>query len=270
MENETDFFKLLRDLEIPIKPEPERYPVANIADFLITTDSVVAIATVVTDNTMRRIVIDWGDGETDTLNYRPGRDIPTVFDEDDPLPPGTYKFRHAYEVSEDGRPFEYFVLLRVDDRDGGVDFRIIKVTLTPRYKVTNYRTTVRLLSRCDPIGESTSEFDIDQIVDGAIVNRWHWEPSNSFFGESQRFRLEGSGVARELTVADGFVDVRLVLTETDLFFDEHLVVNESISATQESERIERTVSSGGCKVLVRYDREVQLIVPLPSGGPVFA
>jgi hypothetical protein len=269
MDNERDLVELLNNLEIPIQPQPVYPTPANIAGFSVDTDSVVATATVLTDATMRRIMIDWGDGEIDTLTSRPGVPLPPVFGEDDPLPPGTYKFRHAYEVSEDGKPFEYFVLLRVDDKNGGVDFRILKITLTPRYKVTNFRTTVRLVSRCDPIGESTSEFDIDQIVDGETVHRWHWEPSNSFFGESQRFRLEGSGVTRELTVEDGVVDVRLVLTETDLFFDERLMLSQSLSATQESERIERTVSDGSCKVLVRYDREVKLIVPLPSGGPVF-
>jgi hypothetical protein len=198
--------------------------------------------------------------------------VAPVFGEDDPLPSGTYEFHHAYEAPEDGAPFEYFVLARVEDRDGGVDFRIARITLTPRYRVTNYRTTVRLSSRCDAFYENENTFDIYQIVDGQTVRQWSWNPSNNFFGESQRFRLEGSGISRELTVEDGYVDVRLELIERDLWFDDHLMITQSLRAMLESERIERTISdqSNDCRVIVRWDREVQLIVPLPSGGPVFA
>jgi hypothetical protein len=269
--SEANIVDLLSNLEIPIEPQPESYTVENIVNFSIATDSVVAIATVITDDTMRRIVIDWGDGETDTLNYRPGVPINPVFGEDDPLPPGTYQFSHAYDVSEDRKPFDHFVLLRVDDRNGGVDFRIIKITLIPRYRVTNYRTTVRLLGPCDGPFESTSEFDITQLVDGEIVNQWHWEPSNNFFAEAARFRLEGSIVTRELTVEDGAIGVYLDFVERDpLSDDDFSAASQHLSATYESERVERTLGSGDCRILVRYDREVSLIARLPFGTPVFA
>jgi hypothetical protein len=140
MENETGVIELLGNLEIPIESQPKGYAVARIVDFSITTDSVVATATILTDNTMSRIVVDWGDGEVDTLTYKPGELAPaaSLFGEDDPLPPGTYRFSHAYDEPEDKQPFEYIVLVRVEDKDGSVDFRVARITLTPRYRVTNY------------------------------------------------------------------------------------------------------------------------------------
>lgn len=259
-----DLLSQLADLEVSVRPKPEKNIRANIVDFSIETNSVVATATVRTDDTMKRILVDWGDGNTNTLNARPGIHLP--FPGEDPLPPGTYRFHHAYAEPEDRQPFDYFVLVRVEDK-AGVDFRIRQIRLTPRYRVTNYRTRVRLAARCDSIFESTNEFDITQLVDGVPVNQWRWEPSNNFFGESQFFRLENSGVTRELTLADGFVSVVLELIERDPFFDEHLTLNQGLSATQNSERVERTIADGGCKVIAQYDREVQLILPLPSPGP---
>lgn len=82
-------------------PEPKVEVAANIAGFSVTTDSVVATATVSTDGTMSRIVVDWGDGKTDTLRHRPGIEVTPVAGGDEPLPPGTYRFRHAYAEPED-------------------------------------------------------------------------------------------------------------------------------------------------------------------------
>ncbi len=265
-----ELLRRLGNLEQSVMPKHTKNIQANINDFSITTDSVVVTATVVTDETMKRIVIDWGDGNTDALKARPG--VPLAVGLSEPLPQGTYRFSHAYAVSEDRNPFDYFVLLRVEDNTGGVDFRIRKITLTPRYRVTHYRTSVRLLSPCDFITENSNKFSITQLVEGEPVNQWLWEPSNNFFGESQFFRLEGSGVTRELTLADGAIDVSLVLIEEDFIFDDYLSLREQLRATQENELVERTIteSGGGCSVLARYHREVTLIVPLPPNtGPTF-
>lgn len=262
-ESFAELLQRLGGLEVSLDPVATNTIHANIVDFSVTTDSVVATATVVTDDTMRRIFVDWGDGNTDVLNIRP--DLPTFNQHD--LPAGTYQLSHAYEEPEDRNPFDALVLVRVEDNSGGVDFRVRDITLTPRYRVTNYRTSVRLLSRCDSFFESSNEFVITQLVDGEPVKQWEWEPSNNFFGESQFFRLESSGISRELTLADGFVSVRLEFVEKDPFFDDHLTLSQAMRADQESELIERTISTGGCQVLARYDREVSLIVPLPSTGP---
>ena len=70
----------------------------------------------------------------------------------------------------------------------------------------------------------------------------------------------------ELTIADGIVNVRLELIETDLTFDEHNTVSQIFGAAQNSERIKQR-TFGDCEVFAQWDRDVQLIVPLPSQGP---
>ena len=52
---------------------PRKNIAHNISSFKITTDSIVAKATVVTDTTTKRINIDWGDGQNDTIYLVPGR-----------------------------------------------------------------------------------------------------------------------------------------------------------------------------------------------------
>jgi hypothetical protein len=159
------------------------------------------------------------------------------------------------------------------DWDGGEELNIVRVEITPRYLCTNYRTRVRLTGRCDPIWESTSEFDITLFVDGNDVHDWHWEPSNNFFGESQFFLLEDSQVSRELTVADGSVPVSFLFRETDPGgSDAILHYSPNLSATNDSARISDKVTEesagffGICDLIARFDREVTLIVPLPDSG----
>lgn len=264
-------------LAIPIKPTKAKRAVARIVESFITTDSVVASATIVTDNTTRRIEVDWGDGKNDVINHRPGllmRNLPV--NGDDPLPSGTYQVHHIYDVSEDGRPFDHSVLLRVDDRNGGVDFRIHKITITPRYKVTHYPMTVRLKHGCDPAHESENEFNIQQTVSGNLqANQWDWYPSNNFFGTSQSFRLEGSGVTREferppIGEGGGSQAISFEFTEKDWIWDDLIRIYLFIGLDHRgyegyfSERIEDEAYGDGCTIIYSYSKEMELIVPLPT------
>jgi len=273
--------------EVPIPLEPTRggTSVARLVDVSISTDSVVATVTIVTDEPPRRIEVDWGDGDEDVVNHRPGSLVRDAADfVDEPLPEGTYQLHHAYEAPADGLPFEHTLLLRVDDVDGGVDFEIHPITLTPRYRITHYPMTVRLAGPCDPAFQSTSELDVQQVVGGDLVNEWHWEPSNNFFGESQRFRLEGSGLRREFEVPQevgdvGSETVYFELTETDPDWDDkgtigaHLTLDSRGYEGYFGDSIEGEVHLadpvfGGCNVVYRYDTEMELLVPLPRSDRV--
>lgn len=270
-------------LAIPLEPAEEMRPVAKIVDSSLATDSVVATATVVTDSTTRRIEVDWGDGEKDVVNERPGtltKDRPV--NTSNPLPDGTYQLSHAYEVSKDGRPFEHTVLLRVDDTDGGVDFDVHRITLTPRYKVTNYPVTVRLKHGCDSQLESQNEFEIQQTVGGEVVNQWPWNPSNNFFGASQSFLLPGSGVTREFerppqSQGGGSESVTFEFVENDPLWDDVVRFRSKFGLDSRgyegyfTERIEGEASGDGCTILYSYSTEMELLVPLPDGdGAVFS
>jgi hypothetical protein len=83
------------------------------------------------------------------------------------------------------------------------------------------------------------------------------------------FVLEGSIVSRELTVADGSFPVRLEIVEDDPIYDETFdTIYQDLSATLDSGKVEVTADANdvSCQIRYRYDREVTLIVPMPSYG----
>jgi len=260
--DQPDGFKWSTHPPVLLKPRPTRPQAANIAECSIATNSVVATATVRTDGTMRRIVVQWGDGTVNTLRNRPGIDAAIGQNQ---LPAGTYKLHHAYAAPEDRKPFDQIVVIRVEDVSGGVDFCLNRITLTPRYRVTQYRIRLNLESRCDSVFENTSEFDVRLFVDQELVNTWRWEPAQSILPGTP-FVLEGSLISRELTAADGSVPVFLELTELDPVFDDHLSASMSLSAFDVSASISFETQGDGCTVRFSYDKEVTLIAPLPSYG----
>jgi len=159
---------------------------------------------------------------------------------------------------------------------GGLDMGMATITLTPRYRVTNDRITISLASGCDSIFESENEFRIVLTVadpSTRIINEWRWNPiqiggtSGAIGSLEIPFVLEGSIVSRELTVADGPFQVLLNVLEEDPFSDDFLgSLDLSLSATQDSGTVEGELGEGSCKVKYRYDKEVTLVVPLPSFG----
>lgn len=261
--NQPDAHGWSRHPAVPLRPVPARQKAANIVQCTVATDSVVATVTVKTGGTMRRIVVQWGDGAVNTLRNRPG--VEFAIGQQHLLPQGTYKLSHAYEAPQDRKPFQQITLVRVEDVSGGVDFCINPITLTPRYSVVHYRTRLNLESQCDSAFESRSEFDIRLFVDQELVNTWRWEPGQSIVPEIP-FVLEGSIFRRELTVADGVLSAHLELTETDPLFDDHLSAWMILSAMDVSGSISQVIEGDGCKVRYSYDKEVTLIRPLPSYG----
>jgi hypothetical protein len=238
-------------------------------DFDIVTDSVVATATIKTGKEMRRIVVDWGDDVRDTVDHRPGVPAPPATPGANPLPPGTYELSHAYEEPDDRRPFEQLVVLRVDG-GGESDFRFANIVLTPRYRVTAYPLIVAATGPCDPGWFGSVTFEITQLIDGRAVRQWEWETSNNIFTQVGGFRLEGSQVSRELTIADPYVPVRFHFVDYDDWsFDDELIVSYSMYASQESESVQLHDEIGGlfnsCGIRANFDREVALIARLPQG-----
>jgi hypothetical protein len=256
-----------------VKPQAIPPKAANIAECTVTTDSVVATATVRVPGTMRRIVAQWGDGSVDTLHSTPG--VPVVVGSQPQLPPGTYQLAHAYQAPEDRNAFSHIVLIQVTDVSGGVDYCISPITLTPRYRVTNYRTRLSPGNGCDSAPESRSEFEATMHVDADITAFWQWvalEPGITGLVGDDWYVLEGSVISRELTIADGPVSVFLNVVEKDPVFDDVLPsIGQDLRASYESGPVQGSVSGGGvigspCTVHYRYDRQVTLLVPLPPAG----
>jgi hypothetical protein len=258
-----------------VDPRPVHH---SLDEFEVTTDSVVAKVRVATTQSTRRVFIDWGDDTNDSLWTLPGR-LPVRHGPAEPLPQGTFEFFHAYALPEDRWPFDRTLLLHVESVGGSDDIRLKTVHLVPRFRVTHYRTYVRLLGPCDLAG-STSELRIEQSVGGNAHGAWEWEPSNNFFSEGQYHVLDGSQLAVEVTTETNPnepeytepVVVRFDITEKDPGPDQHGSYSATIASynlgQSETVQVDRSVAKfvGSCKVRLRYDREVALIAELPSAG----
>lgn len=240
----------------------------------ITTDSVVAKLNIITNKATRRIYVDWGDLESDTLTILPGvnTNLSITPGESDPLPDGTYEIFHAYQEPENRQSFERHVTVRIEDNSGNIDQRSKTITLIPKYRMTVYRASVRLLNACD-FGGSTSEFEITQHIQGEEVGRWEWKPSNNFFSESQFFLLPESQFSRVYESGGEIIYYSYDFREKDGFLnaDDKGRHSGSLGFQTESGQVESDVIVtdpvfGGCKARIRYDIGVNLIRPLPSIG----
>lgn len=230
-------------------------------DFFVTTDSVVATATVITDTASSRIIISWGDGDADVLRLPPGSlNLGQAIT--NPLPKGTYQFTHVYAESEDRMPFEETVELFSDD---SADTRLDVITLTPRYLVNHFVASMYVTGDDGFTGGRFHEFTIVQSINGQDVMQWKKRPSAGFSGI--RYQLPRSQVAREMTMADRPFPVTFHFTEYDLIWDDHYTVGASLHPSRETDGWIDT-STGG--VGLRYYRQVRLIRTRPDGGPVFS
>jgi len=256
-------------LAVSVKPEPSPTLVANIKEWDIETDSVVATATIKLDAPMRRIVVRGGMERSMRFGIH-----------QEPKQRSASRIRCRQTLTNLVMPIVRLIVIRLIgpcllELAGGLDMGMATITLTPRYRVTNYRITISLASGCDSIFESENEFRIVLTVADPltrIVKEWRWNPiqiggtSGAIGSLEIPFVLEGSIVSRELIVADGYFQVLLNVLEEDPFSDDFLgSLDLSLSATQDSGTVEG-LGEGSCKVRYRYDKEVTLVVPLPSFG----
>ena len=213
--NQSKALECCKHPAVPVKPEPLPTRAVNIVECSVATDSVVATATVRIDATMRRIVVDWGDGTVNTLRNRPGTEAAAG----QQLPPGTYKFSHAYEAPEHRNAFETFVIIRVEDVSGGADVcaRTISHT-TIRGDALSYLSHVSW--GCDFGSRGRERIRYHSHVDGELIKTWKWKPPivNPYFSfcvgrEPSQPRAHRSRYP---------VKVVLGLTEIDPIFDDYL------------------------------------------------
>ncbi|MDX1362814.1 hypothetical protein [Arenibacter latericius] len=265
-----------------IKPVPPKETAHSIRTFEITTDSVVAKATIVTDTETRRINIDWGDGQNDTINLVPGR----PFDIDrfsvgvgsepvDPLPEGTYEIYHAYDEPEDKRSFDHIVLVNVENKNGGNDIRLREISLIPRYRIVHYQTRFQLPEGCD-VGQEMQKFKVVISIGGVPIHEYpDIKIKNNPAGSVIWHLLEGSQLAQELsygTPYDGSLLIRYDFTEEDFWLNDHGTVsinNHILPAESGLHETQFSLSDywgESCRVRLRLDREVTLISNIPHNS----
>jgi hypothetical protein len=281
--------------------EPIHYaPTADsLAQFDVSTDSVVVTVRLATTKPARRIFIDWGDDQHDTFRVRPG--FPNDTDRhaqwpggDDPLPVGTYEFHHAYElppyefdpITGVELPFRRTFLVHVESADGSDDFRLTTVRLVPRFRVVQYRAYLYLLDLCDLLN-AKSELRITQTVGDRVVNRWRWEPDSNFY--PVQTVLEGSQFSVEMSTETDHlsneytprIPVKFEFREIDPGPDAFGIHNQPILNFQihlNTANVDHIVelsnvwSGSVCRIRIRYDRVAILIRNVPPPGsdwPVF-
>lgn len=261
-------------LDGAVKVLGPRKSVNFLADLEITSDSVVVKVRMVTNNSTRRIAIDWGDLKSDVLSFLPGTnlELSPVADNADPLPDGTYEIFHAYEAPEEKVAFDRHITLRIQDNSRNIDQRSTTVTLNPKYTVNVYQTSVNLLDAAD-IGNGAANFEITQNVDGVQTGRWSWAPSNNFFSEGLYHRLPGSQFRRIYELGGETIFFTLDFLEKDGFLnsDDKGRLYGFITAYTPVGQMQKTIDVsdpiwGSCRVRIRYYIEMEVYRPLPSSG----
>lgn len=262
-----------------IKPYPPKNIAHSVSSFEITTDSIVAKATVVTDTATKRISIDWGDGQNDTIYLVPGRPFnierftaavspPLVR-----LPEGTYEIFHAYDEPEDRRTFVKTVFLNVADEDGGNDIRLKEITLTPRYRIVHYQTRFQIPDGCD-FGFEIQNFKIVMSLGGTPIHEYAFDIPDNPAGSVKWHLLEGSQFYRELSdnlPTDGSAIVHFDFTDEDSILDDHGTHSTTLNYTMVTGPVESQFELSdfwgvSCRVKIRYDREVTLISNIPQAA----
>jgi len=258
-----------------VKPLPARKIIAHsLSSFDVTTDSVVAKATVITSEDTRRIFIDWGDGQNDTINIIPGRlGQFNVFDRQPavPLPKGTFEIYHAYAESENRRSFTHTILLHVEDTNGGDDIRLKTISLTPRYRIIHYQSRFQIPEACD-VGKETQKFKVVMYLNDAEIHNYSLNIQNSPAGSVLWHLLEDSQLSQEIsadTQPDEIARIRFKFTEFDWIFNDYGQYSVTLSYTMETGVVEQAIIlsdsvSETCRINIHYDREVSLIANIPS------
>lgn len=258
-----------------VKPLPPQEIAHSISGFTITTDSVVAKATIETDTNTRRIILDWGDGEIDTITILPGRQV--KFDKPvaggvaaDPIPAGTYEIFHEYAEPADRRTFEQTIFLHVENTNGGDDFRFQTISLTPRYRIVHYQARFQVRETSD-VESETQNFKVVMSLDGKAVHEYKLDLPNTPAGPVTWHLLEGSQFAHEVSFdsqVNPGVTVRFNFTEADFVSNDQGAYSIRLDYLMKSESVESVFSlsdwlSESSRIAIRYDREVTLVANMP-------
>jgi hypothetical protein len=236
--------------------------------FAVTTDSVVATATVNYTGTPP-ITIRWGDGTQSQSSLLP---MLTVDGVDPATAPGTMTFKHEYAAPADGSAFQMVVTAQVGNES---DARII--TVTPRYRVNQYQASFSPTNHCEPVYETYGEYTItesirevnEQTSQSTVTQLARWDRDIQTMNTilPQFNVLPGSHLVREYVMADAHDTVTFSATERDTFYDDSLgSASIDLHPSLGSRHLDLTMSSD-CSAALSVDVDVTLLKPgLPTGG----
>lgn len=200
----------------------------KLTSFSVTTDSVVATAIVVVDDSHRHLSLHWGDDLVEVIDlYRlriqsgnPG----------DSQEPNTLKFQHIYRA-----PFDYgrkIIVAITLDTQGKKSFETAVVEVEQRFKFSFYSIILDFPEHLDSTFETDSELDVrmNAFQDHTIffANNWKADITTApqiTTGEPIQWRLAQSSFSREISYSDEPIGVFLEIFEEDGLGEEGGVLN---------------------------------------------
>ena len=250
-------------------------PVAQLFTGLaVTTDSVVATATITYTGNPGTVSVQWGDNTTSARNLN--SPLPPVVGATQD-PPGTVIFKHAYAAPADGMSFVVAIVAMV-----GAEQQVRAATITPRFRVIQYQAYFSPLSHCDSAAEGYTEWRIQQTMESngssGATKTWRQDrkTATGWYGAYVDFQpdfnprvLEGSQFSQEMTMADAHVLARYKITELDPFFDDEAGTRKiDLHPSLGTRAVDLEFDDdSGCKARITADVEVALLKPgLNTGG----
>jgi hypothetical protein len=246
----------------------------RLGNIVITTDSVVATATVEYDGPAGDIAVRWGDGAISRPTATPTASVPGH--PATPTAAGTFVLQHVYSAPTAGTAFPARVSVVVTgrppiDRD---------ITITPRYRVTQYTLFFSPLNHCDTALEEYTEWIVGRSGGGGPDARWAFDRKTHVRGEVgdplPDFQpIPNSALSLEVTAADaprivfGVIEVDPFiddLAETDTI-DLHPGLGSRPVVLHFADQGAPPESSA-CRAEIRTDIDVRLLTPGLSTGPV--
>jgi hypothetical protein len=245
-------------------------------DLTVTTDSVVATATVDYEGTPGLVTVDWGDGTIESRNPADPTDSPFPDPWTPSDPPGTSVFQHAYAAPADGARFTATVTARI-----GAESQARAVFVTPRYRVTYGTASLSIIDACESSFETTTEWQVDRTDSdgGGLVGEMAWEFEESTNGFPPH-ALPDSAFQVDVSVqAGGKPEVGYLVLETDWLYDDNngrqwasLVPLSGGIVQLGSHRVHLWTQDGSqgseCRGELTADVDTQLLTPGLGGGPV--
>jgi hypothetical protein len=245
----------------------------RLSSFAVSVDSVVATATVAYPGRAADLVVAWGDGATSRPNPLP------VTSTHVPAPaPATFSFRHVYGAPADGSASIRTVTATVPG-----DVRTARVTVTPRYRVTQYTALFGPLVHCDTTPEIFTEWTVFEQPPSGAELRWdltletyYLTINDGQFHRPDFHPLPGSAVSMDL-VAGQAPRVTYHAVEHDVLLDDELGdVAVNLDPRLGSRRLNLDMIGGDpldpgtCRAEVIADVDVRLLTPGADTGPVAA
>jgi hypothetical protein len=251
----------------------------QIESFSVSTDSVVATATLRYNGDPSAATVLWGDG-TSTSRCPTGQ-VSSVHPGciDGGGAAGTLVFKHRYAAPANGAPFTVAITGKL-----GADSQTVAIGVTPRYKVTVYDIEFSPLNHCDSSFEEETEWKVGRSVhengtDVVPSREWNFDLLTNpaiILGDWSLpdFKaLPGSGFSVELKASD-HPELKLSATEldpvlNDVLFDTVADINP-LHGSRSIELRTDGIFSKGCRAEYRFDVDVRLLEPGLDRGPVLS